>query len=536
DDPRAAGLAGRHAVVPLFDQQVPILTDPAADPTKGTGVVMCCTFGDTADVAWWRQHDLPLVEAIGRDGRMTAAAGPYAGLPTAAARQQIIAAIAATGELLAQEPLAHSVRVHERCDTPVEYVIASQWFIRVLDDKEALLAAGEQIAWHPSHMHARYRQWVENLGWDWCISRQRYFGVTFPVWTCDGCGATILADEAVLPLDPTVTPPKRPCPACGGAAFTPEQDVMDTWFTSSMSPQIGGQWQPPGAGGDNALYAQVFPAALRPQAHEIIRTWAFYTIVKSRFHFDALPWRSVAISGWGLAPEGTAKLSKSRGGGPMPPLEMIALYSADALRYWAASTGPGKDAIISEEKIQAGARLATKLWHVARFSQRFLAADGAADGADEAPPPTALTPADRWILARAQQLIQRATALFEQYDYATAKSETEIFFWRDLADNYLEMAKQRLYDGGEAAAGARFALRAALLTTLKLFAPILPYVTEEIYLALFAASDGAPSIHRARWPRAEPRWQDDAALALGDALLEIATAVRRHKSEHGLSL
>jgi valyl-tRNA synthetase len=528
EDKRFQHLAGRQAQVPLFEQRVPILTDPAADPAKGTGAVMCCTFGDQADVAWWYTHQLPLVEAIGRDGRMTAAAGPFAGLSTTEARARIVDILAQRGLLLGQEKTAQSVRVHERCDTPVEYVVAPQWFVRVLDFKTELLAAGEAVQWRPPHMGARYQQWVQNLNWDWCISRQRVFGVPFPLWTCDGCGEIVLADAADLPLDPTQTPPKAPCPACGGASFTPEQDVMDTWATSSLTPQIAGGWL-----SDPALYARVFPFTLRPQAHEIIRTWAFYTIVKSRCHFDALPWRNVAISGWGLAPEGTGKISKSRGGGPVAPLAMIEQYSADAVRYWAASTGLGKDAVISEEKIQAGTRLATKLWNVARFSGRFLAdwrpAEGAVDEAE-------LTPADRWILARAQQLIQRATALFEAYDYATAKSETELFFWTELADNYLEMAKQRLYAGGAEANGARYALYHALLTTLKLLAPLLPFVTERIYQGLFAASDGATSIHRSQWPQGEARWLDPAAIGLGETLVEMATAVRRYKSDHNLAL
>jgi valyl-tRNA synthetase len=263
---------------------------------------------------------------------------------------------------------------------------------------------------------------------------------------------------------------------------------MDTWATSSMSPQIVGQWL-----ADPALYQRVFPFALRPQAHEIIRTWAFYTIVKSLYMFDALPWHEVAISGWGLAPEGAGKISKSRGGGPMTPDAMIGKYSADAVRYWAASTGFGKDTIISEERIQAGAKLATKLWNVARLSEHVLAGYTA----PEASP--ALAPADRWLLARLRRLVERVTALLTEYDYATAKAETESFFWAALADNYLELAKMRLYDAADPVAeGARYTLRTALLTVLKLFAPFLPYVTEEVWSWWREGS-----IHTAPWPTAE---------------------------------
>ncbi len=495
DDGRFAHLAGQKVTVPHFGQQVPILTDTGADPEKGTGAVMCCTFGDTADVQWWYTHQLPFVDAIGKDGRMKSAAAGFAGLPVTQARAQIVEALAAGGLLQGQRPVSQIVRVHERCDTPVEYIITYQWFIRILQEKEKFLDLGEQVTWYPPHMKNRYRQWVENLGWDWCITRQRYYGVTFPVWYCDQCGEIIMAGEDQLPIDPTEQMPAGPC-SCGSTTFTPEEDVMDTWATSSLTPQIVGQWLT-----DKSLYERVFPMTLRPQAHEIIRTWAFYTIVKSHYHFDTLPWSTVAISGWGLAPEGTGKISKSRGGGPMPPLEMIEQYSADAVRYWTASTGFGKDSRISEEKIQAGAKLVTKLWNVARFSSRFL------DGYQPPDAPPALAPADRWIVTRTQQLIGRVTDLFQGYDYAIAKSEIETFFWRDLADNYLEMAKKRLYDdlseetATGAGEGARFALYHALLATVKLLAPILPHVTERIYGGMFVTRAKAPSTMPAgRWP------------------------------------
>jgi valyl-tRNA synthetase len=438
------------------------------------------------------------------------------------------------------------VRVHERCDTPVEYLVARQWFIRVLDFKPQLLELGAQIAWQPAHMHARYREWVENLGWDWCISRQRYFGVTFPLWYCRQCGEIMLADEAQLPIDPTVQQPTHLC-ACGSTDFAPEEDVMDTWATSSMSPQIVGRWF-----AERDLYEQVSPFALRPQAHEIIRTWAFYTIVKSFHHFGTLPWRTVAISGWGLASAGGEKISKSRGGGPMAPLTMIEHTSADAVRYWAASTGFGKDAVISEEKIKSGGKLITKLWNVARFSERFLtgyrlteekstpetcAQEGQSAHGESRLAERELTPTDRWLLARLASLIERVSGLMRAYEYAAAKSEIETFFWRDLADNYLEMCKERLYgEPGLLQEGARYTLYHALLTTLKLCAPFLPYVTEAIYRDLYATPEDPISLHLTSWPQAQPGWVNTQAESAGEILLAIATAVRRYKSETGLSL
>jgi valyl-tRNA synthetase len=465
------------------------------------------------------------VEGIDSEGRLTQAAGEFAGLMISEGRDRIKEALAERGLISERTPSSQSVRVHERCDTPVEYIVTKQWFINALDHKEKLLEAGEGVRWYPDHMRARYRAWVEGLSWDWCISRQRYFGVPFPVWYCADCGEVLLATEDQLPVDPSDEQPAEPC-SCGGTEFIPDQDVMDTWATSSMSPQIVTRWL-----ADEQLYEQTFPMTLRPQAHEIIRTWAFYTILKSIYHFDVLPWRDVLISGWGLAGPGMPKVSKSRGGGPLPPMEMIERYSADAVRYWASSTGPGKDSIISEDKIQLGSKLVTKLWNVARFSARFL------EGYQPDREIPELTSADRWILSQLQSLIARATELFERYDYAAAKSETETFFWRDLADNYIEMAKQRLYDAEHSRnEGARYTLYHVLLSVLKLFAPLLPHVTEEIYQGLFRETQGDGSIHIAAWPSVDGRLLDESAQQVGDMLVEIATAVRRYKSERSLKL
>lgn len=525
DDSRYHHLIGQLAAVPMTNRSVPILADAAAEPTKGTGAVMCCTFGDTNDIAWWRAHELPLIEAIGRDGCMTAAAGAYSGLTTTAARERIIDDLGKGGFIRSAQLTDQSVRVHERCDTPAEYITSRQWFIRVLDRKAEWLDAGERIVWYPEHMKSRYRQWVENLSWDWCISRQRFFGVPFPLWYCANCGEPLPADESALPIDPLVDHPARPC-ACGGTEVRPETDVMDTWATSSLSPQLVGRMmaEPP-------LFQQVFPMTLRPQAHEIIRTWAFYTIVRSLYHTGQLPWREVAISGWGLAADGEEKLSKSRGGGSLSPVETMELYSADAVRYWAAGTALGKDTVISEKRMEAGGKLVTKLWNVARFSERFII--------NHSPLPIApadLKATDRWLLARLNGLIISVTAAFDQYDYAMARNELDAFFWHDLADNYLELVKKRLYDGTEGFGAACYTLHTALLTTVKLLAPLLPYVTETIYQALFSRDEAGHSIHRAAWPEPDNRFIDPEALAGGAVLLDIASAVRRYKSERNLSV
>jgi len=542
EDSRYDHLVGKKCRVPIFGQQVTILEDQNADPEKGSGAVMCCTFGDTMDVAWWYKHDLPLVEGIDKDGRMTDTSGEFAGLSTEDARTRIVKEAENASLLLNRRPTGQSVRVHERCDTPVEYIVTEQWFIKLLDHKEKFIEIGERINWYPDHMGTRYRLWVENLNWDWCISRHRFHGVAFPVWYCQECGQVILAEADQLPIDPLSQDPGEPC-SCGSTSFLPEGDVMDTWATSSLTPQIVGQLSTNsgrlhGINAPGKLYERVYPFSVRPQGHEIIRTWAFYTIVKSHYHFNQIPWDDVLISGWGIAGEGMGKISKSRGGGPMEPIEMIERYSADAVRYWAASTGPGKDSIISEEKIKLGGKLITKLWNVARFCEPFLQKYQPL----EKPDALQLTPADRWILSRAQHLVMRVTELYDDYDFAAAKSETETFFWRDMADNYLEMCKQRLYDeSSPTRQEAFYTLHNVLLSVLKLFAPVLPYVTETIYQGVYTdGSEGkfsqARSIHTSSWPRPIDGLMDDRAEFTGEMLVEIATAVRRYKSEHNLSL
>lgn len=524
DDDRYRDAVGHSAQVPLFDLDVPVLADPRADPGKGTGAVMCCTFGDTVDVEWWYAHDLPLREVLNRDGHLTDIAGNFAGLASTEARVEIVNALDAVGAVVKREQIAQTVRVHERCDTPVEYIVTNQWFIRLLDHKEELLAAGDVVAWHPESMHVRYRDWVENLQWDWCVSRQRFYGVPFPIWYCS-CGKVLTADESQLPVDPVTQSSSRTC-TCGNASITPEEDVMDTWATSAVSPQIAGrQLDAP------EIYGQVFPFSLRPQGHDIIRTWTFDTIALSWYRYRIIPWKNLLISGWGVAGAGGEKISKSRGGGPVAPMEMLEQYSADAARYWAASAGPGKDAVISEEKFQNGSKFVTKLWNLAVFSERFLA------GYEPPQELPLFSPADRWLLSSAQMLIRSATSSFESYEYARAKSEIESYFWSVLANNYVEMAKKRLYDdtsGGREA--ARYALYSGLRAVVILLAPIIPFVAEEIYRGLLRRPDGPDSVHRVEWPRPNEALVFEGGETTGEVLVGVANVVRRFKSDRRMSL
>ncbi len=529
-DARYAHLVGKTAHIDCGAwtyapaQDIPILADELAEPTKGSGAVMCCTFGDSTDVRWWRTHHLPLRAMLGRDGHMTELAGTYAGLSVIEARQRILSYLHESGQILRQETIEHNVGIHERCGTPVEYLHTRQWFIRVLDQKERFLEAGRKIHWYPQHMRIRYEHWVDNLQWDWCISRQRYFGVPFPAWTCQACGKTMLASFEQLPVDPQLTRPLQPCP-CGSTSFEPELDVMDTWATSSCTPLIICRWP-----NDPAWFERHFPMSLRPQAHDIIRTWTFYTIVMSLYHTDEIPWNSIMISGHGLSAD-RRKISKSQEHREAGPMEVIERESADALRYWATAGRTGVDSPLNPETLATGRRLITKLWNASRFAQGHLADYTGKISADE------LLQTDRWLLSRLARTIEQATKNLDNYEYASARVEVERFFWSDLCDNYLELAKARLYGtAGPQRRAAQWTLYQALLTVLKLLAPHLPYITEEIYQGLFREREGELSIHLAAWPQEHSEWIDPHAEAFGTTLLEILRQVRRFKAERGLSV
>jgi valyl-tRNA synthetase len=529
-DARYAHLIGTTACIgsAAFSQQarieVPVLADELADPTKGTGAVMCCTFGDSTDVSWWRTHALPLRAAIGRDGRMTALAGSFEGLSIPAVRKRMLQHLAETGHILQQETIEHTVGTHERCGTPVEYLHTRQWFIRVLDQKERFIEAGRQITWQPDYMRIRYEHWVEHLQWDWCISRQRFLGVPFPAWTCKQCGEMLLATLDSLPVDPRCTPPTQAC-ACGSSEFEPEHDVMDTWATSSCTPLLISGWLD-----DPAKFAQHFPMSLRPQAHDIIRTWAFYSIVKSLYSTNEIPWHTLMVSGHALSAE-RSKLSKSKGQKAVSPMAIIEQESADALRYWATSVKTGNDTPFNPEMLANGRRLVTKLWSASRFAESRLANFSLSEQ------PEMLLPTDRWLLSRLTQIIEFATNELENGEYASARAEIERFFWSDLCDNYLELAKARLYEeAGERHVAAQWTLYHALLTTLLLLAPYLPYVTEKIYQELFRDREGNVSVHRMLWPSIENAWRDESAEETGKTILEFLRTVRRSKAEQGISV
>jgi len=521
DDARHRALFGKRALTPLFRVPVPIFPSEKVDPEKGTGILMVCTFGDATDVEWWREQGLALRQIVQRDGRLApvsfgaegwesrdadAANRAYAelaGKTLVQARRRVVELLrdetgSATGQGAPLQgeprPIQHVIKYYEKGDRPLELVPTRQWFVRLLPLKDAMIAKGAQIEWHPGYMQHRFEDWTRNLNQDWCVSRQRYFGVPIPVWfPLDAEGRRvyekpILPDEAQLPVDPTTDVPTGYTAAQRGqpGGFDAETDIFDTWFTSSLTPQISSHWTL-----DARRHAQLFPADVRPQAHDIIRTWAFYTIAKALLHEDRIPWQHVVISGFVLDPD-RKKMSKSKGN-VVTPLPLVEEFGADSIRYWAGSARLGVDAALDEQVYKVGKRLVTKLFNAGKFA---LAQSG--------PVAPIATELDRAFAARLSELVAGATRCFEGYNHAQALQETETFFWSRYTDAYLELVKARSRDEspeGAAGCGSAIAtLRLGLSVLLRLFAPFLPYITEEVWSWHFAAQSGAPSIHRAPWP------------------------------------
>jgi valyl-tRNA synthetase len=521
-DCRWSGLIGKTAAIPIFGHEVEIMGDSKVDIEKGSGIVMCCTFGDTTDIEWWQEYNLDLRIVLDRRGHMNDLAGFLEGMYWKKARRVLVERLIEEGFRKESKNIEHSVNVHERCGTPLEYLVSMQWFIRILDRKDELIERGDQVNWYPSYFKVRFDHWVANLKWDWCISRQRYYAVPFPVWYCEKCGEPFFAKDEDLPVDPLEDSPGESCSNCGGTSFRPEADVMDTWATSSLTPQINARW------GEKDERDGLLPMSLRPQAHDIIRTWAFYTITKAHLHFDDIPWRDVMISGHALNPDGM-KMSKSKGNVAGDPLLALKQYSADELRYWSCSSKLGSDVLFSEEVLGDGRRLVTKLWNAVKFAVSHLE-----DYDPELTPE--LKPYDRWILSRFTIAAARTTEGMEQYEYSVAMKKAEHFFWKVLCDNYLEIVKKRLYsdEDEDGKRSAQYALYRVIYGSLRLFAPVLVHVTEELYQALFRQSEGHESLHIADWP--DPGFMDEEALKYGDMSLQIIEKARKFKSEQNLSM
>jgi len=558
DDPRYQPLFGTEVITPLFSARVPMKAHALADPEKGTGVAMICTFGDVTDVVWWRELGLPVRAIIQPNGALkpvtwgergwesvdaSRAQQNYdqlAGLSAAKARARIVELLKESGDMLGDaRPITHAVKFYEKGDRPLEIITSRQWFIKTMEYRERLLKRAQELQWHPAYMQTRLENWINGLAGDWCVSRQRFFGVPFPVWYRlreDGAvdyDARLLPSEEQLPIDPSTDVPAGYSADQRGrpGGFSGDPDVMDTWATSSLTPQIAGRWEE-----DPDLFSRVFPMDVRPQAHDIIRTWLFSTMLRAELEHGSLPWKNAAISGWVLDPD-RKKMSKSKGNvvtplgliedvpGQKPDPKMQRAAGADGVRYWAARGGPGTDTAFDTSQMAVGRRLATKLLNASRFVLSSVEPRGAVTER-----------LDRGILASLARLVDECTAALEDYNYSTALMATEPFFW-DFCDNYLELAKARRYGdrGAAGAASANQTMLVALSVLTRLFAPFLPFVTEEVWSWWREGS-----VHRAPWPTAEEIARATGAAAEDDGAVYLRTAevlgdIRKKKAERQLS-
>ncbi|OPY29800.1 MAG: Isoleucine--tRNA ligase [Methanomassiliicoccales archaeon PtaU1.Bin030] len=515
EDKEKGSLVGKTLLTPLYGKGIKVIADDKVDPQFGTGVVMICTIGDKTDLEWVMKYNLPLEKAIDEQGKMTSLAGKYQGLSVKEAKQAVIEDLKAAGLIIKQEDVKQNVGGCWRCHTPIEFLQVPQWFLRTMQFKEQVLKLADEVEWHPEFMKVRLKDWVESLQWDWVISRQRFFATPIPVWECEDCGYVVPAKEEDCYVDPTVDkPPVDRCPLCGGK-LVGCQDVFDTWMDSSISPLFNTHWER-----NPELFDRLYPMSMRPQSHDIIRTWAFYTLLRCYLMTDRRPWDHIMIHGFIMAPDGTPMHSSL--GNVIDPVPILEEYGADALRYYACTCALGEDNAFREKDVIHGKRLATKLWNIGKFTNMVV---------KERPEMSGLQPLDRWILSRFSKVVREATQFYEGYQFDKAMRVVEDFAWHEYADHYLELVKYRTREGDD---GVRFTLYTITLGIAKMLAPLLPHVTEDIYQDGLGALDGARSIHVSTWP--EPVLFSDEDEVRGDLVKDVVSAIRSWKAERKLPL
>jgi valyl-tRNA synthetase len=522
DDKRYKSLVGKNVIVPIYNKKVKVMTDDTVDMTFGSAIMMVCSWGDTSDIEKWKKYKLDLVLIINKDGTLNEKTGKYKGMTIKEGKEAILEDLEKEGKLIKQEDLEQTVGACWRCDTPVEYIHTKQWFIDILKHKEAVIKKGRKINWYPDFFRNRFEDWTNNLAWNWCISRQRYFGVPIPVWYCKKCGDTFLPDEKDLPLDPEQIKPNKKC-KCGSNEFEPDHDVFDTWMTSSMTPEIAIKWLE-----EPKEFDKRFPTTLRVQSSDIIRTWSYYTILKAHVHFNKIPWEDIAIGTFVLGPDKKG-MSKSKGN-VVWTHEILDKYSVDSFRYWVGSARWGTDIPFKEQDLVAGQKFETKLWNASKFCMMLLK--------DYKVKKEKLEAFDSWMLSKLNRLIKENNDFFKSYNTGEAKRKSEHFFWHDFCDNYLEIVKDRLYnpDKRNGSDSAKYTLYTSLLNLLKLFAPIMPYITEEIYQLFYKETEKGKSLHLSSWPKYDSKLVFEKEEEIGDRLIEVIAEVRKIKSENKVSL
>jgi valyl-tRNA synthetase len=514
DDASKAGIVGKRLKTPVFDRVVDVVSDDKVDPDFGTGVVMICTIGDKDDLDWVYKYELPLDMGIDGEGRMTSMAGGYEGLKVEEARAKVIEDMERDGLLIKQEEVEQSIGVCWRCHTPVEFLQMEQWFLKTIDFKDDILKMSEELRWFPRFLKSRLDDWINSLKWDWVISRQRYFATPIPVWECMGCKEIVPAKEEQCYVEPTVDkPPVDECPSCGGELAGCE-DVFDTWMDSSISPLFNTFWIR-----DEEKFAKLFPMSLRPQAHDIVRTWTFYTMLRSKLLTDKKPWNDILMHGFIMAPDGKPMhTSLDNIIDPMPVLEE---HGADAFRYYSTTCSLGKDSAFKHKEIVRGHKFCTKFWNVEKFVVN--AAKDKVDSSDD------LQLADRWILSKYTAAIEEVTNHMDNFDFNFAMKKIEQFIWHEFADHYLEMVKRRLDDEA-----AKYTLYTIGYGIVRLLAPFLSHIAEEAYQNHYREFEGEESVHVAQWPTAILR--DEDAERKGEAMKDVIAAIRRWKASKGLKL
>jgi len=514
NDKKHKDLVGKEIMVPIFNYNVRVMADEKVEPKFGTGIVMICTFGDTSDIEWWKRYKLDLKISIDEKGKLNENAGKFKGMSLSEAREAILQELNAEGRLKKQENLDQTVGSCWRCNNPVEYIVKDQWFIHALKHKEKLLEMGNKINWYPKFMKVRYEDWIKNLAWDWVISRQRYYGIPIPVWYCDKCNKLILPDEKKIPLDPLNV--KKKC-KCGGKGIA-EEDVFDTWMTSSNSPEVALRWlEKPNQ------YKKLAPMSLRPQAQDIIRTWAFYTILKSYLLFDRKPWNDIMIGTFVLDSKGRG-MSKSKGNAIWAE-DLIEKYGADVFRYWVGTANLGSDLPFNENDLVAGKKFLTKLFNASRFVFMNLKDY-------DYKRPEKLEAIDEYFLAKSEEVNELAQESYLKYDIAGAKRIVENFFWHAFSDNYLEIVKKRIYNNKQGKQSAQYVLYTSLLAILKLMAPIMPFITENIYQEYYKKQEKQKSIHLIEFSNIEA----ESGFEAGDLFISILSKVRQEKTKNKKSM